>query len=338
MNSSHDPALFGAVLASVSRSFYLTLRVLPATLRRPVGLAYLLARASDTIADSATRTGPERLVVLRQFGQAIHGLAAIPDLALLLDGIADPAERTLLGHAGVLIELLHHTELADRDEIVRVLDEILRGQALDIERFATEAGGQIRALANGGELDAYTYSVAGCVGEFWTRICTRHLAGYSRRDAAETIQLGIAFGKGLQLVNVLRDMPADLANGRCYLPADELAAVVGNPDRGNPAPILRDRPELVRPVAARWLAQARAHLACGLRYIESVRPWRVRLACFLPWAIGVKTLVLLERTPPLETVVRVKVPRSEVRQLLFWGALAAMNNRILRVIAARFVS
>ena len=45
--------LGGPLLASVSRSFYLTIRILPAKLRGPIGLAYLLARASDTIADSA---------------------------------------------------------------------------------------------------------------------------------------------------------------------------------------------------------------------------------------------------------------------------------------------
>lgn len=322
-------AAFDAVLASVSRSFYLTLRVLPAVLRRPVGLAYLLARTSDTVADSASAAGTQRLALLRQFGQALHGLAHVPDFSAILGGIPDLSERQLLSHSQVLVGFLHQTEPADREEILRVLDEILRGQTLDIERFGSESAGPARCLANADELDAYTYSVAGCVGEFWTRICARHLRNYSRRDLEETIQLGIAFGKGLQLVNVLRDMPADLANGRCYLPADELREAAGALDC-DPASLPGSRPDLVRPVMARWLARARAHLDAGFRYIECVRPWRVRLACFLPWAIGVKTLTLLERTPPLETSIRVKVPRSEVRRLLLWGLLAAASNQILR--------
>ena len=45
--------LLGSLLKSVSRSFYLTLRVLPTGMRDPVGLAYLLARAADTIADTS---------------------------------------------------------------------------------------------------------------------------------------------------------------------------------------------------------------------------------------------------------------------------------------------
>src|SRR5438067_11742992 len=45
--------LTGELLKNVSRSFYLTLRALPRGLREPIGLAYLLARASDTVADSS---------------------------------------------------------------------------------------------------------------------------------------------------------------------------------------------------------------------------------------------------------------------------------------------
>ena len=44
-----------AVLKGVSRSFVITIRALPRGLRRPVGLAYLLARASDTIAEPRRR-------------------------------------------------------------------------------------------------------------------------------------------------------------------------------------------------------------------------------------------------------------------------------------------
>src|SRR6266498_5946767 len=44
--------LTSAILKSVSRSFYLSLAVLPAAVRPAIGLAYLLARAADTIADT----------------------------------------------------------------------------------------------------------------------------------------------------------------------------------------------------------------------------------------------------------------------------------------------
>ena len=330
-----QPDLFGAVLASVSRSFYLTIRALPPALRRPVGLAYLLARSSDTIADSAGTDAAMRIVALRELGTAIQGGGPTPDLTHLGAGVSDPAEQALLGRVGTLVALLHATEPEDRDSIVRVLEEILRGQALDVGRFPKAGDGEVRALSTAGELEDYTYSVAGCVGDFWTRICMRHLRDYSRKDAGEMVRLGVAFGKGLQLVNILRDLPADLANGRCYLPADEFAALgVETADLGT---LLKERPELARPVFLRWLARARNHLDSAFCYLEAVRPWRLRLACFLPWALGVKTLGLLEQSPSLETSERVKVPRAEVRRMLWQGVLAAPSNRALRRIARRLV-
>ncbi len=319
--------MFGAILASVSRSFYLTIRVLPAPVRRPIALAYLLARTSDTIADSAGIPAAERLEVLREFGRAIAngtGAQVVSRLDAFQSQVEDPAERTLLSHADTLLALLRAADPGDRAEVVRVLEVILRGQEHDLERFSTRRGEGVSALSNAQELDDYTYRVAGCVGEFWTRICFRHLPGYATRDEEEMIRLGIGFGKGLQLVNILRDAPADLASGRCYLPADELAGEGISPE------MLLAEPDRVRPVVDRWLAQAREHLAEGFRYLEAVRPWRLRLACFLPWAIGVKTVALMARKPPLESAERVKISRKEVRRLLSWGLLVAMGNFFLK--------
>ena len=62
------------LLKRVSRSFYLTMRVLPPDMRRPVGAAYLLARAADIIADTRAVHSPGRLEVLRALRNSIeHG-------------------------------------------------------------------------------------------------------------------------------------------------------------------------------------------------------------------------------------------------------------------------
>lgn len=320
-----------ALLAAVSRSFYLTIRVLPRGLRTPVGLAYLLARTSDTIADSADASPEARLEALRQMGEALEGRLPMPDLTPFASGVSHPSERALLQWAGTLCALLRASEPRDRADIIWVAEEILSGQRLDLTRFA-RGGKGVQALATAEELEDYTYRVAGCVGAFWTRICSRHLRDYAPSVDLETlVQWGVSFGKGLQLINILRDAPADLAQGRCYLPLEEL------PEK-NPE-LLRTAPMLVRSVQDRWLARARSHLEDGLRYIEAIRPWRLRLACFLPWAIGVRTLNLIEHTRPLEQDYRVKVPRGEVRTLLAWGVLGALGNgalrRVIRHVQAR---
>ena len=321
------PPGLNELLAAVSRSFYLTIRLLPPAVRGPVGLAYLLARASDTVADSADAPPQVRLELLHQMEEAVRGRGPLPDFSALLPLVSNPAERVLLQKGDALWALWEATAPGDREEIAWVLKEILRGQKLDLTRFGQGgAAGEVWALATAQELEDYTYSVAGCVGEFWTRVCRRHLREYAPGIGLEELsKLGASFGKGLQLVNILRDAPADLANGRCYFPADELGGVA--PGK------LRTLPALARPVCDRWMARARTHLEDGLRYLGEVRPWRLRLACFLPWALGVRTLALLEQSRPLETPHRVKVPRGEVRRLQAWGGAGGL--RAVRITASR---
>ncbi len=46
------PIALNDLLKATSRSFYLTLRVLPGAMRLQISLTYLLARTTDTIADT----------------------------------------------------------------------------------------------------------------------------------------------------------------------------------------------------------------------------------------------------------------------------------------------
>ena len=67
--------LRGPLLRSVSRSFYLSLRILPGPLRDPLTLGYLLARATDTIADTPEPSIAIRTKALRELAAAIQGAA-----------------------------------------------------------------------------------------------------------------------------------------------------------------------------------------------------------------------------------------------------------------------
>lgn len=314
--------LGGPLLASVSRSFYLTIRLLPAQLRAPIGLAYLLARASDTIADTADATAEIRLRHLAGFGEMIRTGARekLPELQREIRP-PDPGERELIAQLDRCLAWLESLPTGDRTELAAVMEKIIRGQTLDLQRFA--GGSEIIALESAAELDEYTYLVAGCVGEFWTRICLQHLPRYSAVAPEELCRIGVNFGKGLQLVNILRDLPADLRAGRCYLPADELRAA-----GLAPASLLAE-PQRARPVVDRWLGQAVAHLADGHRYIASLRSARLRAGCFLPWYLGLKTVHLMRERPPLEAAQKIKVPRSTVRSALALAVPVALSNRAL---------
>jgi farnesyl-diphosphate farnesyltransferase len=177
----------------------------------------------------------------------------------------------------------------------------------------------IQALRTPKELDDYTYMVAGCVGEFWTRICRAHLFPKAELDDHALINDGIRFGKGLQLVNILRDLPSDLRNGRCYIPDVELSEI-----GLSPADLLsRDSYDKFKALHNRWLALAEQHLSTGWRYTNKL-PWtqvRVRLACAWPVLIGFETLKLLKANNVLDHSKRLKVPRSWVKRMMLKSIL-----------------
>jgi farnesyl-diphosphate farnesyltransferase len=311
------------VLKGVSRSFVLTIRALPRPLRRPVGLAYLLARASDTIADTASAPVETRAGCLRAFVGRLDG--GSNEFFGQLNEIKpeNRAEQYLLANLERVIAAVEALPEADRTEIVALLQKITRGQELDLLRFPD--AGEIRALETAAELNEYTYLVAGCVGEFWTRICSAHMPRYGRLGSDELCELGRGFGQGLQLVNILRDLPEDIAKGRCYLPMAELRSV-GVP---TPEDLSRDL-RATEYVFAAWRQEALRHLEEGRRYIEAIRPWRIRFACLIPWALGVRTLKLMGEKSPLDQPDRVKVGRKEVRQIIRRAAWAAFSNGVVR--------
>lgn len=321
--------LLTGLLREVSRSFYLTLRVLPGAIGPQVGLAYLLARATDTVADAGSVALEERLRCLKGLGVWVEGGGGVDEALLARVGGAvglTVGERVLMGRVGEAMTLLAGLDPGDRSRIQRVLGVIISGQVLDLERFGGGGGvGEVRALGTAADLDDYTYRVAGCVGEFWTAMCCSHLFKLGAGEEDRLMGLGIRFGKGLQLVNILRDLPRDLRGGRCYLPAVELR------DAGvNPSALLDPAVEVrVRGLYDRWLGLAWGHLRAGWDYTLALPrdQVRLRLACAWPLLLGVRTLTLLGSRSFLDPVERVKVTRSEVRAVLGVSGVALLNSR-----------
>jgi farnesyl-diphosphate farnesyltransferase len=303
------------LLRDTSRSFYLTLRAFPRAIRSQTGLAYLLARATDTIADTEIIPLEQRLDALERLRGRILGEHRQPlDFGALAKHQGSPAERTLLERCEEALELLETFNAADRQRIQDVLKIITSGQELDLRRFAGASADNIIALANAAELDDYTYRVAGCVGEFLTKIFRTHLFPAAKLDDKKLLADGVRFGKGLQLVNILRDLPKDLRQGRCYMPADELAAAGRAPkDLLDPA-----NEKKFRPLYDRHLAVADGHLAAGWEYTNSLprRCVRVRLACAWPALIGAGTVEKLRAGNVLDPAHRIKLSRSEVKKLM----------------------
>jgi farnesyl-diphosphate farnesyltransferase len=304
--------LRGPILRQVSRSFYLSIFLLPRKLRNPVSLGYLLARASDTIADTVELPIELRAEKLRLLARGIQGEAvgdSIVDLSASVSPLQkNQSERALIESLQSCLDWLDRSEVLDREDVRGVLEKINRGQILDLERFRDPK--QIAALKTAADLDEYTYLVAGSAGEFWTRLCFRHLKRFSSRDESEMLELGKRYGQGLQLINILRDAGDDLRAGRCYFSNEELAAVAMEASQ-----IVRE-PQRFMPIYRKWREKAEQGIKAGLEYAREIRSRRVRIATVLPGLIGARTLALLRDASATVLHRHIKVPRKEVRTIM----------------------
>lgn len=303
--------LLGEVLGEVSRAFYLTLRILPRRSRETLGVTYLVARAADTIADTDALPGEERLQFLVRLRAAITGQRDPDFLEQLAARVAnrqqDAGERRLLLCLPMVLELLESLPAAELEAAREVLETLTRGMLEDLEG---------RPIETEHDLHRYTYLVAGCVGPFWTRITLLHHQALRHLDPEAMSRLGVSFGQALQLTNVLRDLPKDLQNGRCYLPRTELQKL-GVP----PLEALELR--------ASWTRVALDHFRAAEGYALALpaRCTRLRLAVLWPILIGLETLALLNEQPDWRAV---KVPRSGIYRIMLASWIISWNDRLLK--------
>jgi farnesyl-diphosphate farnesyltransferase len=277
-----------------------------------------------------------RLLLLAQFrNRILRKTDRALDLANLAGVQTSASERVLLGRIEEALTVLSRLTPPDQERIREVLGIIISGQALDVERFADADSSHVAALESHEQLDDYTYRVAGCVGEFWTKMCRAHLFPEAPLDDGTLLANGVRFGKGLQLVNVLRDLSKDLRLGRCYLPASRLAKAGLSPsDLLDPAAESR-----FRGVYDKYLEIAGEHLLAGWSYTNQLpfRCVRIRLACAWPILIGKETLAKLQRSAVLDPAYRIRITRREVRRIIFRSVLCyAWPSRWRQLFTADF--
>ncbi len=315
-----------SILRSVSRSFFISIRLLPRKLRNPVGVGYLLARATDTLADTAEISAALREEALSAVVWAIQGTGSREEIVNLVTSFTplqkNEAERRLITTLPECLESFERLNPADREDIQTVLGKITQGQALDLKRFSETEPPQ--ALATAADLHHYTYLVAGCVGEFWTQLCFRHVENFSEFPSTEMLDLGEKYGRGLQLINILRDAGTDLRAGRCYFPEDELNTI-----GLEPAKILRE-PGRFESVYQKWHEEAEHGLRSGMQYVHAIQDRRVRGATALPALIGARTLALLRNAGSMALQNKVKMPRKEVRAMIVSVAMRLADREYLR--------
>ena len=294
--------------------------MVPADVRDQVGLAYLFARAADTIADTELIDRPRRLDFLSQLkGQFVSDQIAWAQVQNIQRAVGplqqDSAERVLLERLDECFRLFLDFSSDDRRRVQQLMTTLTQGMEMDLGVFPGTSVADLVALKTLDELDRYTYYVAGCVGEFWTDLMCAHRKALASWNVREMSEVGVRFGKGLQLTNILKDIAQDLQKGRCYIPETMLAEAGLKPQD------LLDQHNLPRfkTVLSKLVCMATEHLDQGWLYTMSIPRYetRLRLSCMWPILSAGESLRLVMNSPDLlNPAVKAKIPRSKVYQIM----------------------
>ena len=208
------------LLEKTSRTFALSIPVLPEPTRREVMIAYLLFRIADTFEDASHWTPDDRIGALADFNGLLRADSREKAEVLCRDWVG----REVAHHAGyqelmaeVPFVLDAFFALSPR-AIPPIREHVIRSADGMASIVAKTRGGEL-TLHSIRELQDYCYIVAGIVGEMLTELFLLDRPGLSGIGASMR-ERAATFGEALQLVNILKDSAADAEEGRRYLPAE----------------------------------------------------------------------------------------------------------------------
>jgi len=206
-----------AILGSVSRTFALTIPLLPPMIEKVVGNTYLLCRIVDTIEDAADLSPETKQNLSQLFLDAVLGKASVESFVepclKALNHYGNQDELDLIAHTPTILRILHTCSQDDQAAVSRCISIMSEGMSY-FHGKQTQAG-----LKDLGEFEKYCYVVAGVVGELLTTIFSNHSAAFAKNIKGHD-ELALAFGQALQMTNILKDSPEDHARGVSWKPAD----------------------------------------------------------------------------------------------------------------------
>ncbi len=207
------------LLVKTSRTFALSIPLLPEPTRREVTIAYLLFRIADTFEDAASWSRQQRIDALETFcdllarpapeatrRQAASWAAGMP--------IEHRGYQELMAEVPFVLDAFFALGDEARELVHRHTVRTAKGMAGFVAR--TDDDGEL-GLVDLQDLRDYCYVVAGIVGEMLTELFLLD-RGRLEPIAGDLRARSRPFGEALQLVNILKDSSFDATEGRSYLP------------------------------------------------------------------------------------------------------------------------
>lgn len=328
--SAEDFAYQRGILPGVSRTFALTIPVLPDSLAAVMTNAYLLCRIADTIEDDPGLEPEQKSRFHEQFVAVVKGTEPAErfasELAPLLSSRVLPAEHDLVRNTPAVIRVTHSFSADERAALTRCVSIMCRGMP-EFQRNKS-----LRGLEDLDELAEYCYYVAGVVGEMCTELFCLHCPELAPKREL-MLRLAVSFGQGLQMTNILKDIWDDRQSGACWLPRSVFAGGtldLARLESWHTEPAFRDG-------LYELIGVGHAHLRNALEYTCLIPKRETGIRRFCLWAIGLAVLTLrnIYRNPTFRSGSEVKVSRRTVKATILTTNLTLMSNRALKLMFAR---
>jgi farnesyl-diphosphate farnesyltransferase len=319
------------ILPAVSRTFALSIRLLPGELGRAVLAAYLLCRIADTLEDEPVLPAPRKAELLDELRRCFDDAAAADALPARVATITgEPAHVRLTRHADLVFVLYRALSAPTREHVRRWVGEMIGGMRKFVLLYPH--GIRIQSLD---EYREYCYYVAGTVGYLLTDLWHEHAPSIGPRRHAVLREKCRAFAEALQTVNILKDVATDAEHENSIYIPEQLLREHGS----SHAQILdADRLRDTRAALATLVTLAQQDLEGARSYLLLIprRAVPIRLFCVLPLLFACATLRDLTHLPhALARRQVVKISRREVKSLTVIGCLVIMSNRGLAWLADR---
>lgn len=310
-------------LNRVSRSFALTIPLLPNPLADWVGNAYLLCRIVDTLEDAPELPVAEKKAFIALFLQALED----EPLSLTLpERYASRLAGTIPESELLLLQDTHQVLLRTRSYPRQVQQILFRGVQIMSEGMAQQQDVRITTQS---DLDRYCYFVAGVVGELLYFLFAEQCPELQGKQQ-EMLPLAVSFGLGLQLTNILKDMREDASRGVSWIPGEILARAGACREAS-----LADELDVAqqRLIVNELLSLAAGHLQDALAYTAMipVRCQGMRQFCLWAIALAWKTLARIQKNPGFCTSADVKISRNEVKQAIIACRSVGWSNYLTRL-------
>ena len=319
------------ILPAVSRTFALSIRVLPGELGRAVLAAYLLCRIADTLEDEPALPAAEKAALLDELRRCFDDGAAADAFPLRVASLAgEPAHVRLTRRSDLVFVLYRALSQRTRAHVRRWVGEMIGGMRKFVLLYPH--GIRIQSLE---EYREYCYYVAGTVGYLLTDLWHEHAPSIGERQYHVLREKCRAFAEALQTVNILKDVATDAEHENSIYVPEELLRAHGS----SHAEILQtDRLRGTRAALATLVTLAHHDLEGARSYLLLIprRAVSIRLFCVLPLLFAYATLRDLTLVPhALAPRQVVKISRREVKSLTLIGFVVILSNRGLAWLADR---